>query len=226
MKKTLTDIDGALNRATPSNIGLGKDDDTTVGIYTSQGGQLGTGNKVVQIDGKSLLVDDTEYKFTPGLQALMGLKHPRLGQYDNNDKEVYKSLVAQTKARSFPNRTGTARPHATWKLKHMLKKMVIHVESIEEESEDTDDTASVESETASIGDIGESSDISSPGIPPSPLHTRSYGKAKKEKDRKPYKKGSGVVNLPGDINGLAKKLRSPQVTPQTERIGSCIVRIA
>ena len=47
---------------------------------------------------------------------------------------------------------------------------------------------------ASIGDIGESSDISSPGIlspdtsgmPPSPLHTPSYGKAKETKDREPF----------------------------------------
>ena len=76
-------------------------------------------------------------------------------------------------------------------------------------SEDTDGT-----ETASIGDSGESSDIlssdiSSPGtsdIPPSPAHTRSYGKAKKAKDREPFHKGYGVVYLPGDISGLAKKL--------------------
>ena len=53
--------------------------------------------------------------------------------------------------------------------------------------------------------------ISSPdyGIPLSPAHTRSYGKAKKTKDREPFYKGfggRGVVCLPGDINGLTKKL--------------------
>ena len=48
---------------------------------------------------------------------------------------------------------------------------------------------------ASIRDIGESSDISSPG------------KAKKtKKDREPFYKGYGVMYLPGDINGLARKL--------------------
>ena len=81
------------------------------------------------------------------------------------------------------------------------------------------------SEIASIGDIGESSDISSPSISspgilssdsgisssgptvPSSLHTRSYGKARKtKKDREPFYKGYGVVYLPGDINGLTKKL--------------------
>ena len=103
----------------------------------------------------------------------------------------------------------------------MLKKMVISGERIAEvESEDTDDTDSVEyyPDIASVGDIGESSDIlsdiSSPdsGISlhgpsiPSPANTRSSGKAKKKKDREPFYKCCGVVYLPGDIYGLARKL--------------------
>ena len=47
--------------------------------------------------------------------------------------------------------------------------------------------------------------------PPSPARTRSYGKAKKTKVRgafyKGFSKGGGVMYLPGDINGLAKKLQ-------------------
>ena len=43
-----------------------------------------------------------------------------------------------------------------------------------------------------------------PSVPS--LHTRSDGKAKKTKDRESFYKGYGVVYLPGDINGLAKKL--------------------
>ena len=141
------------------------------------------GNKAVRLDinGNTLTIDDIEYKITPGLVALI---HPRPTQFNSSDYKAYKSLVAQTKVRLFPNRTGTARPHTTWKWKHMLKKMGIPGERIVEvESEDTDDT-----DTASIG---ESSDISSPGILPSdsgilspgssipsPVHTRSYGKAK------------------------------------------------
>ena len=78
----------------------------------------------------------------------------------------------------------------------MIKKIVMPGESIaeEEESEDTDDKNSVESypDTASIGDIGESSDMLSPDTPdpsiPSPAHTRSYGKAKKTKEREPLYK--------------------------------------
>ena len=68
---------------------------------------------------------------------------------------------------------------------------------------------------ASIGDIDiltpPDSDILSPdtpgpSIPPSPTHSRSSGKAKTTKDREPFYKGYGVVYLPGDINGLTKKL--------------------
>ena len=67
--------------------------------------------------------------------------------------------------------------------------------------------------TDSMADIRESSPASpgilSPGMP-SPAHTRSYGKPRKTKYRgAPYKgyKGEGVVYLPGDINGLTKKLQ-------------------
>ena len=47
------------------------------------------------------------------------------------------------------------------------------------------------------------SDISSPSTL---ARTRSHRKAKKTKDREPFYKGYGVVYLPGDINGLTKKL--------------------
>ena len=86
----------------------------------------------------------------------------------------------------------------------MLRKMTIHGERIaEEESEETDDTDIVGSypDIASIGKIGRTA----PGMQ-SPAHTRSYGKSKTKKDREPFYKGYGVVYLPGDINGLAKKL--------------------
>ena len=68
------------------------------------------------------------------------MKHPQHTQFNNNDYKAYKSLVAQTKVKSFP--TDAARPHTTWKWKHMLKKMAIPGERIAEvESEDTDDTS-------------------------------------------------------------------------------------
>ena len=52
------------------------------------------------------------------------------------------------------------------------------------------------------------SGIMSPG--PSPAHTRSHRKARKTNVRGAFYKvwkGEGVVYLPGDINGLAKKLQ-------------------
>ena len=101
-------------------------------------------------------------------------------------------IIKYIKVKSFPNRAGTGRQHATWKW-----TQVIPAERIAEEevSEDIDDTNSVESypDNASIGDIGRTapgiltfgSDTSSPGTPgPSilaPVHTRSYGKAKKRR---------------------------------------------
>ena len=47
----------------------------------------------------------------------------------------------QTKVKSHPNPRGSTRPRATWKYKHMLKRMTVPGESIpEEEYEDTDST--------------------------------------------------------------------------------------
>ena len=184
MKKTLKDIDGALTaqreHATVAKPQPSNNIDTTFGIYRRQDGQLGMGSKVVQVDGEILTVDDTEYNLAPGLRVLVSSKHLRPGQWKTDDYQVYKSPVAQTKVRSNPYKP--------------------------------DDTDSVEYE--SIGDI----DRTAPGIlipeyymssqspMPLPVHTRSYGKAKKEKDRKTPCKGDGVVYLPGVINGLTKKL--------------------
>ena len=161
---------------------------------------------------------------TPGLQAFMMQKHPQVSPWPSRDYQAYKSLCQQTKVRSHPNPEGATRPHATWKYKHMLRKMVVPGEKIvEEESEESEDT-----DTASIGNIGESSDSSilSPPLPthtrkswsellppaippPSPTNTR-FEKARKTKVKGAFYegyKGEGVVYLPGGINGLAKKLK-------------------
>ena len=68
-------------------------------------------------------------------------KHPQVSQWSSRDYRTYKSLAAQTKVKSHPNPRGSTRPRATWKYKHMLKRMTVPGESIpEEESEDTDGT--------------------------------------------------------------------------------------
>ena len=105
MKKTLTDIDGSLSaqRAIDAIPPLNTNTDTTFDLYRKQDGQLSMGNKVVRLDvnGKTLTVDDTEYKLAPGLLVLITNKHPRPTQYNSNDNNVYKSLVAQTKVKSL-----------------------------------------------------------------------------------------------------------------------------
>ena len=104
-KKTLTDIDGALTALyddVPSKTPMDKNTDTAFGVYKKQDGQLRMGNKEVQLDanGKTLIVDDTEYKLTPGFLALIINKHPRAGHWNSNDYKAYKSLAVQTEVKS------------------------------------------------------------------------------------------------------------------------------
>ena len=223
MKKKLSDIDGALKASIDgalkpvAALQPGKNLDTTFGIYRRKDGQLQMGNKIVEIDEREslLIVDGIKYDFTPGLWAFITEKHPQVSQWSSQDYRTYKSLSVQTKVKSHPNPRGSTLPRATWKYKHMLKRMTVPGESIpEEESEDTDGT-----DTDSMGDsskpailtlviMSSDSGIMSPG--PSPAHTRSHGKARKTKDiGAPYKgyKGKGIVYLPGDVNGLARKLQ-------------------
>ena len=82
------------------------------------------------------------YKLTSCLIQLITNKHPQPDQYNSHDKEVYRSLVAHARVKSFPNRTDGTRSHATWQWKYVLRKRVIHGERIAEEegSEDSDDS--------------------------------------------------------------------------------------
>ena len=223
MKKKLSDIDGALKASIDgalkpvAALQPGRNLDITFGIYRRKDGQLQMGSEIVEIDENErfLIVDGRKYDFPPGLWAFIRQKNPQVSQWPSRDYRTYKSLSAQTKVKSHPNPRGSSRPRATWKYKRMLKRMTVPGESIpEEESEDTDGT-----DTDSVGDISEpailspvimssGSGIMSPG--PSPAQTRSHGKARKTKFRGAFYKGykgEGVVYLPGDINGLARKLQ-------------------
>ena len=82
----MTDIDGALNRSAPQP---GRNVDNTFGIYMGRDGQLSMGNKIIPVDGKTLSVDGTEYDLTPGLQALIMQKHPRISQWTSSDYRAY-----------------------------------------------------------------------------------------------------------------------------------------
>ena len=187
MKNKLSDIDEALNaHGTLKPVAShrpGKNLYTTFGIYRRKDGQLQMGNKIVQIDenSKILIVAGTKYDFTPGLLAFITQKHPKVSIWSSHDYRTYKALAAQTQVKSHPNPIGSTRPRSTWKYKHMLKRMTIPGECIaEEESEDTDGT-----ETDSIEDWSEVPPalMSMMSPAPSPVRTRSHGKARKTKDR-------------------------------------------
>ena len=158
--------------------------------------------------------EDNEYDYTAGLQELIWLKHPRV--YTLGDMAEYVGLIGDTLAVKYTNPKGSSEPNRTWKYRHIFAAQHVPLEKVVEEkhedsggygdSQDIETTSSGgdSTETASIGDIGETADS---GF--SPLSTRS-GKARKPKDRLPFYKGwncEGVVYLPGDINGLAKKLQ-------------------
>ena len=116
---------------------------------------------------------------------------------------------------NYPNSEGTSLPYRTWKYKHILTAGHVPLgEVVEQDSGRDGDSQDIE--TAPVWSLSTSSpkvqgELSSFIEPPSPAHTRSYGKAKKIKVRgafyKGFSKGEGVVYLPGDINGLAKKLQ-------------------
>ena len=71
------------------------------------------GSKLVKTseDKMTLKVDDTEYKLTSGLSALINQKIPRPMQYTANDYQEYVSLVKQTKVKV----EGGVKPYETWK---------------------------------------------------------------------------------------------------------------
>ena len=214
-KKTLVDIDGALKPVAATQPS--KNVDTTFGIYRRKDGQLQMRSEIVGANEnkKTLTVGDD---LTPGIWAFI-MRHPQVSQWPSRDYPAYKSLSAQTTVRSHPNPRGFTRPRATWKYKHMLRRMTGPGESIPEEEGSEDSIGDISESSPSI--LSTDSGILSAGMPPSPGHTRSYGKSRKTKDRGPFcYKGEGVVYLPGDITDSRRNYSyypqsSLQVTPQS-----------
>ena len=87
MKKTLMELWQLMVFEAPSKTSQSKNTDITFGLYRKQDGQRSMGNKVVRLDvnGKTLTVDDTEYTLTPSLFVLITRKHPRACQWNSND---------------------------------------------------------------------------------------------------------------------------------------------
>ena len=76
MKQTLTGIDRALAAKRVAHSPP-QDKYITFCIYRRGDEKLVMGSKVVQIDEYKKTVDGTEYDLTPGLYALIMLKHPQ-----------------------------------------------------------------------------------------------------------------------------------------------------
>ena len=135
MRKALTYMDGALAQRVgpeahskpPLNM---PGYDVTFGIEKKTKWSTSYGKQSSTYQRKDF--DDKEYQLIPGLVGLIPQKHSRPPQYNDNDYKVYKSLDAQIKVKSSPNRAGTDRQHATSKWKHMPRRMVITVDVIEE----------------------------------------------------------------------------------------------
>ena len=85
------------------------------------------GSEIVGANENTLTVGDTEYDLTKGLWAFIMLKPPQVSQWPSRDYRTHKSLSAQTKVKSHPNPRGSTRRRATWKYKHMLKRMYLYL---------------------------------------------------------------------------------------------------
>ena len=80
------------------------------------------GDKVIELSGNDIIVDDVTYTGTPGLWALILLKKP-VG-YTEEDMVDYKKLVKQTNVITNPhNLTSTSRPKSTYKWKNIFDEM-------------------------------------------------------------------------------------------------------
>ena len=134
MKRTLTDIDGALalQRATGDRPPLEESKEKsarpqahnqterTFGFFKTKDGHLVMGDKVVGLGGRGVIlyVEDEMYDLTPGLNALITYSRPQREEYTDDDYTTYRALVAQTTVKPSPNHAGSVNPYRTWKWKH------------------------------------------------------------------------------------------------------------
>ena len=83
------------------------------------------GEKEIEVDGNSnITVDNTTYRGTPGLWALIMLVSPKTTSYTEQDLEVYRELALQTDVMDHPqNIQKGGRPNTTTKAK-MLKSFL------------------------------------------------------------------------------------------------------
>lgn len=96
--------------------------DDYFGISVNKENEYMMGDKVIELSGNDIIVDDVTYTGTPGLWNLILLKKPM--DFTEEDMEDYKKLVKQTNVITNPhNQRPNSRPKLTYKWKHIFKKM-------------------------------------------------------------------------------------------------------
>ena len=169
-----------------------KNVDRTFGPWRGDDGQLKMGISDLKLeradDRDWLAVGRKKYELTPGFTALLNQIHPI--NYTEADLEEYTDLIDQTQTSTQQGPESVANPHNTWKYKNLLKYMCLDMS-------DDSDSSTVVSNSGFGSVAGE------------PLFSpKRKIRFRREKGRKsPNNSGRGVVYLPGDINGLAKKLQ-------------------
>ena len=106
--------------------------DDYFGIVLSEDEQYIMGDKIIQISGNDINVDDIHYKGTPGLWSLIMFKKPDENLYDDKDMNAYEKLVRQTNVMTSPN---NVRPKSkikqTYKWRKILSKFAEEGHGIE-----------------------------------------------------------------------------------------------
>ena len=96
--------------------------DNYFGISVNAENEYMMGDKVIELSGNDIIVDDVTYKGTPGLWNLILLKKPM--DYSEEDLVDYKKLVKQTNVITNPhNQRLSSRPKTTWKWRTIFKEM-------------------------------------------------------------------------------------------------------
>ena len=94
--------------------------DKTFGIYDKDG-EFYIGNKEVEIKDNNIIVDNEEYKGTPGLWELIVSKEPDRDIYNPIDHENYKKLMINTNAMHYTNNPNKPKSNKGFKWKNVIK---------------------------------------------------------------------------------------------------------
>ena len=102
--------------------------DDYFGIEETEDNEYAMGDKIVQLSGNDIYVDDIHYKGTPGLWSLIMFKKPDEDLYDAQDMDTYKKLVHHTNVISSPR---NLRPNSKIKLTYKWRNIFSRFEKEE-----------------------------------------------------------------------------------------------